>query len=234
MEKREQILAELQEVSQALAQINKTNVWSVPYAYFTNLPDIILGKIKEREGSFHLSSANPFKVPGGYFEGLADNILKKINTAKSEVYTDLEELAPVLNTISKNELFAVPEGYFEQVAFIAPKPQAKISSLSRTNKILCYAVAAGITGIMAVSSYLYFNNDTTQSGVAPINVAAAVDNLSEEDILTYLETNSTASDVINVNNTSDSALEVNGLLKEMPEEGIREFLNETSENGKKS
>ena len=233
MEKSENILQELQEISPAVAAINKTNVGAVPDLYFATLADKILQRVSG-EANTTLPKANPFEVPGGYFEGLAGNILNKVKSQQSEVYKELADISPLLNTISKQPVFTVPTGYFEQENFKATKPKSKVISFSATKKVLRYAVAAAVTGIMAISSYLYLGND---NGAGPenvnVNVSASVGDLSEEEILGYLETNSSATDAVNIINT-EQPIDVDGLIEEMPEEDIREFLNDPTNRGDNS
>src|SRR5688572_21775846 len=56
----------------------------------------------------------PYQVPAGYFNGLADEILKRIRAFESDnPAEELENLSPLLNSISKKMPYAAPAGYFD-------------------------------------------------------------------------------------------------------------------------
>ena len=86
-----EIYNELKGVSPFLAEVEKTNVFSVPEDYFSALDKQFLQKIKddllesfqERENSsFTLPASEPhfLDVPEGYFDNLPTNILRKIKS----------------------------------------------------------------------------------------------------------------------------------------------------------
>ena len=69
MENRNTILQELENISEVVASINNTNMYTVPANYFDTLSIEILAKIKTQT---LLSEANnnPYSIPTGYFNGL--------------------------------------------------------------------------------------------------------------------------------------------------------------------
>lgn len=116
MENKENILQELQQISQAVATIGNRNVYSVPAGYFDGLAEEVVAKLQLAPLQ---ALPNPFAVPEGYFDSLAGNIMDKIRARQktvknSEVFEELQGIAPLLNTISKQMPYSIPEGYFQQ------------------------------------------------------------------------------------------------------------------------
>src|SRR5690242_10808371 len=118
-EKKNDIVNELKEIAPLIADIGKENPYSVQADYFTFLTGSIF---------FHVRLSqlkNPgelFSVPNGYFENLADSILSEIynSNVKNEAEQELLEIAPLLNTINKENIFSVPVNYFEQLSSSLP------------------------------------------------------------------------------------------------------------------
>src|SRR5206468_10781572 len=104
---------------------------SIPSNYFDSLADSILGLIKLNEIR---SVPDPYTVPKGYFDTLADSIMQKIRSNnQNEVYQELSEVAPLLNTVDKANVFSVPTGYFEELSIpFAESNSAKVISVPGT------------------------------------------------------------------------------------------------------
>lgn len=202
----------------------------VPEGYFDYLAINILDKIKGNETSasemkslspllYGLQDKNVFKVPTGYFGNLDRKIIGKISpaTAKEEI----KELSPLLHRIQTALVFEVPDHYFMNFpGKILQKvlPVAKIIHLQKRNSFIKYAVAAMMTGVMALGLYKYMeNNDSSVingNSVAGLDAAIekgksmndiqfneAIENLTEADISKYLENNGDISDVAVLGNT---------------------------------
>lgn len=105
------ILNELREISPLLAGMEKVNVFTVPAGYFEGLADTMQLLVKE-ENSTVLTGINKQSqdVPAGYFDSLADTILNKIKAQEAAAEY------PLLNSISKENVYGVPQGYFESLA----------------------------------------------------------------------------------------------------------------------
>ena len=115
MENRQNIVQELQDISSLLADMPLVNLYAVPHGYFESLPDIVLDKIRI-EALLADASAKTFTVPQGYFERLPASILSQIKAGENrltEETAELDQVAPFLNMISRQNVYAVPEGYFE-------------------------------------------------------------------------------------------------------------------------
>lgn len=208
MENREDILNELKELSPVVAAIGNVNVFSVPEGYFDNVSTTVLACIHEEQGIANIISAD---VPKDYFDNLADNILAKIKMQEEETV-----LSPLLQNIRNTNVFTVPKGYFDELptqilSKINTKQPAKVIPFGR--RIVKYAVAAALTGVMALGIYTY-TNKPSQPEVTETQPTAKLDesiekgknmddkqfndalaSLSVDDIAKYLEKNGDEKDI---------------------------------------
>jgi hypothetical protein len=241
METRETILQELKDISPAVANLGTVNVFSVPAGYFDQLPAAILSKINAETVDFRGRSA-PFSVPAGYFDHLAGNILDKIKVAEQSVEAELAGIAPLLNTISKKQVYTVPEGYFESLELTIPlkldKPSARVFSFGKTKRVMQYAVAACTAGILVIGAWFYTNKNTgtdetsvSYIDVKRMNIASELDKLSETEIASYLETTPNVGYAMNI---SAEEIDFDEYLDAASDEEINEYLNDTAEPSEKA
>jgi hypothetical protein len=212
-----EIYSELKEISSLLAEIEKTNVFSVPEGYFLTFDKQILERIKAHNPLIGGEKISPFmpasellsEVPEGYFDSLPGIILRKIKRAESDnADEELKQLSPMLYSIQNENVFSVPAGYFENLPntiIDAVKPQAKIVALKKRSTIWQYAAAAILAGVMAVSA-LWISNNASQQNLATTKVNTVpsyikeasqyknqqqinegISNLSADDIIKYLQ-----------------------------------------------
>jgi hypothetical protein len=108
MEKRNDILSELQSISPTVAEISPVNPFQVPEGYFESFDKQILALTKEPQLSavFLNPAVNPYKVPADYFELLPEQILSIVKN---------DRLGEVLKNRPANP-YEVPNGYFESLA----------------------------------------------------------------------------------------------------------------------
>jgi hypothetical protein len=239
MDNRNYILQELSEISPSLTKISKTDVFTVPASYFENLASIILSKVTAiNDVEFEFPKGNPMKVPNGYFDNFSNQVLQKIYTDSrkvNEVEQELSEVAPLLNKISKQPVYQVPENFFQtfQVkSFGTIKKEAKVVSLSFVTKYMRYAVAAIITTIIAISAYLFIDKSPDKYSSPSANISSEVKNLSSQEIIDYLNTHSNSSNVTKVYyEGTNQDPELNKRLKQMSDEEIKQYLDENSEPG---
>lgn len=234
MENRNIISEELRDISAGLANINRGNVYSVSPAYFNTLSEKILSRINSNEErDYAFNSVTPYTIRRGYFENLASDILGKIKTSSvgqlNEVHEELNEVAPLLNTINKASLYTVPEGYFDNLkaSTIAEKPQAKIFSLSK--KMRSYAAAAVVTGILAIGSYFIIDKDLSPTKSQAVNVKTAIKGLEDEEIINFLNTPATDNVTSSFSKKITPVHEVKQKLKEMTDEELQQYLRENEE-----
>lgn len=234
MENEKYILQELKEISPSLVQIEKTNVYSVSSYYFDRLSLEIMNKVNAgTEPVYYFSDATPFTVPEGYFENLPKKILERAlreQENSDEIFDEMEEISPLLNTISKKPVFSVPNGYFENLETVRPftsKPEAKVVLMTTTRqKFFGYMVAAVITALMAIGIFL-LTGKTGDPLQANGNRIEEVNNLSEQEIMEFLKTNSTPDEVNAASfNSISNEHELENSLKEMSDKEIQQFLKE--------
>jgi hypothetical protein len=169
---------------------------SVPEGYFDNLAVEVLGKISSTE--------NSQEIPVGYFEGLSAGILQRIKAEEQELSSveEMKLLSPTIAQIGNQNPFTVPAGYFENNVKsikdqIAPRKVAPVVQMGTARKVLRYAVAAVVTGLLGFGLYT-FNLDENTAEVNPAIMAqagkiietnsidAAFNSLTEDDITDYM------------------------------------------------
>ncbi len=249
MDTKKNILDELLEVSPLLATIGNHNVYTVPDGYFIRLPNEITEQVNA-EYLFQTNISTPFNVPAGYFDGLANNILLKIKTGTgNEVFAELKEIAPLLTTIDKRNVYTVPPSYFENFSpqVNAEKAaQAKVFNIfSGPRKRFSYAVAAAVIGILLTVALFNKDNNNgstaTQSVSDPyaatskIDVKERISDLSDGEIADYLDTHSSGNEII----TSPSATApaddaTQHSLNNASDDDIQQYLDSTKISGEKS
>lgn len=235
-----EIYEELNDISPVLAGIGKKNVFSVPEGYFDELTVSTLKSV----GTGVLQTLT---VPEGYFESLATSVLDKIKSLEIDPASELRTLSPMLYSVQNENVFDVPRGYFnnleKDILDKIAKPQVKVVELKKRDSIWKYAVAAVVTGVISVSSFMMFNSSpSTKSNETSVaikeagkfknetQINGAIASLSDDDIIKYLE--KTGTDVDN------EALAAGIDEKALPEakdylldENVLEtYLNETDKN----
>jgi hypothetical protein len=192
MSNRNTINDELNDLNSPLSAGSGQTPYSVPEGYFDGLASSLLAKIK---GQVPVSAAEeiaqlspllagiskklPFSVPGDYFQENIEGL---------KAFTSENEESLVLSFVSKEMPYEVPSGYFANVPEVvlekvAPK-QAKVVHLG-ARKWMRYAVAAMITGIMAVSGIYYFNSRSHKPGTDPV---VAVQKASMQELDDFIKT----------------------------------------------
>ena len=202
-------------ISPLLAKVSNENVFSVPEGYFNTLNQLILRKA---------SAQNPtLSVPEGYFESLSSNILNRIK--EEDALTELRNLSPMLYSVQNENVYKVPRGYFENLASVIlskVKVPAKVIGI-RSRSIWKYAVAAVLTGVIAINSLLMFNKADQQVAYNTLkanpgmpsyiseaskyktedDIKNAVASLSNDEIINYLQKTGTVADNEILNNEID-------------------------------
>jgi hypothetical protein len=228
------VMACLVEENNSLNSVAGYSSTDVPAGYFDNLAGSILDKIKAGQSASeeinHLSpllsalqNKQVFETPAGYFENLNNCIIDKINSDSAE------EISPLLQSLKSRQVFEVPDGYFESLAdTILKKVQpAKIVVMpKRSTFIIKYAVAAMLTGALALGLYKYLDKPAALIDVESSSAVASLDatiekgksmseqqfnetlaSLNQTDIAKYLEKNGDITDVALLgNNVEESKL----------------------------
>ena len=136
MEKNDDILNELKEISPLVAGIGRLIFFAVPQGYFESVADTVMASIKNEMPA-------DADVPAGYFDTLSNNILSKI---EGTAVNELQKISPLLAGIKKVNPFEVPVNYFEQVPpdVISQVEEDNIPALLEgVNKMQPFEVPAG-------------------------------------------------------------------------------------------
>jgi hypothetical protein len=111
MEKKSDILNELQSISPLIASVKKVNVFSVPDGYFNSICNTVMLSINEGFSNGNIANfPKGTDIPAGYFENLSGSILERIKKQEAG------ELPTIFSTIKKDQPFQVPGNYFETLA----------------------------------------------------------------------------------------------------------------------
>jgi hypothetical protein len=223
----------------------KGNPYTVPAGYFDQLPDSLLQRIKASDSALTaeeelsvlsplLSKLNkklPFEAPAGYFTELTEHAVSGAK-AIDFVNEELENLPSVLAGIRDKQVFEAPAGYFEglpdQVLNRVKKEgiPAKVVSIHSGRKLMRYASAAAVIGLVVMAAWLF----TGKQGTGPQDtVTAKVDKISEEELQSYLENTAVAMpvDLLASNNRPDlDASDMGDLLQNVSDEEIQKYLEQ--------
>ena len=203
MKLQEDILNELKGISSAVAAVPYVNVFRVHEGYFAGIG----AELQARIAADRAYAFKDISVPEGYFDSLAGNILQKIKREQNiSAAEEMAELSFVISAIGNENIFTVPQGYFEQLNFTAGEKTARVVKMNPLRAVYRYAAAAVITGLIGLSviNIVDNKNDTITSDLV-VQTASAVkagneiirkgsfenelNNISDKDIEQYLSQN---------------------------------------------
>lgn len=227
------IQQELTELDSKLLLPKSNEAYTVPEGYFEGLATAVLARIKAQEANAaeeieslspllaSLSRKMPFEVPGNYFQNAIEGI-----AAEDTIPAEWEKAR-------FNPTYSVPEGYFETLpeqilAKIQPKKTARVISIGQ--RWIRYATAACLTGLVAMSSYLYF----AKPGVVDVNehphqwVTSKLKNTSTQELDAFIQTADATHEIVQAPKTTKAKAEaeVKKLLKDVSDKELEEFLND--------
>src|SRR6185295_2701202 len=140
----------------------------------------------------------PYGLPAGYFEDFAEILMYRIHLEDARIpmpdaVQEMAEISPLLAKLQKINTYKVPEGYFEAWKVEIPpsenhrpklvaintgaSPDKRVSPFSR---ILKYAVAASLVGLLGITIYTINNRNITD----PLHGLTTV---SDQDMANYLD-----------------------------------------------
>lgn len=223
---------ELNEMNSGLNSNANDTPYSVPEGYFDSLASSVLAKIKGEatiSGSEEIAQLSPllagisrqlpFSVPNNYFQSNIEGL---------EAFTSENEDSLVLSFVDKQMPYEVPAGYFanfpEQVLEKLSGRKAKVVPMMQ-RKWVRLAVAAMVTGIMAISGIMYFNNRGHGSTADPVT---AVKKASTQELNDFIK-----STVVNVSDdkaavTAHNATQTKKLFNDVSDKELDAFLNQVS------
>lgn len=247
MTRNSDILSELKAISPAVAEISAVAPYDLPAGYFNNLSEVIMARIiaggqEENTVVSVAGKSTPFKVPENYFEQLSDSVLSKVKQGVQQSAADeLQELSPLLASISKTNVLSVPEGYFETVSSditASLQPQAKVVMLTVRKQWIRLSIAASFVIMVVTGAYLFFNRPAAQLdqyvhlGLKQYNTGEQFDkglqSISEADLVSYLQATAQSNDTETIASiTGEESMNEADVQKEGHEdELLQSILNE--------
>jgi hypothetical protein len=235
MENRQKIVQELQDISSLLADMPLVNLYAVPYGYFESLPGIVLDKIRI-EALMADASAKTFTVPQGYFERLPSAILSQIKAGENrltEETAELDQVAPFLNMISRQNVYAVPEGYFDEAAQ-NEKKEAKVVTLQKARRWMQYAAVAVVAGVLITGAFLFTdsNNYLEHEKFERLDVSSGLNNVSEADLVKYLNNpeHVVPAPATTLLASEEELADVKSNIRQLSDEELNQYLKENAES----
>lgn len=220
--------------------------YAVPEGYFNQLADTILRRVKAADEALSpeeelsalsplLSGLNkkmPFEAPAGYFAGLTENVVSGAK-AIDFVNEELENLPPVLAGLKHKQVYQVSAGYFEQLpdqvlarVKTSAKP-AKVVSFGAGKKLMRFAVAAVLTGLVAIGAWWFTGNSGSQK---TDGVVAEVNKMTTEELQSYVDNQTAAlpsADLLATNTRPElDVVDMSDLLQNVSDEEIQKYLDQ--------
>jgi hypothetical protein len=212
------ISTELQEIAPMLAAAGRRMPYTVPQGYFENFPETALSKLNKQTQQ---------DVPEGYFEGFALTMLQKVRN--SEVRAELDEIAPLLNSVSKAMPYSLPEGYFEQwkpAIPVATVPQpAKIVKMGGGFGWKKWAAAAAILLTTGLAWQLWVkspDNTGTELAINPAAVDTLLTGIDANSLSGYLETEESGSEFTSLLTMAEQDIETG--VQQLSNEDLKWYL----------
>jgi hypothetical protein len=234
MNSRNTILNELKSLESSLAPDIQEPVFAVPAGYFEGFADSVLSRIRMQNAASAeeeisglspllagLSRKMPFEVPANYFQ----------ENSKELAFVGAEdEESLVLSFISKDMPYEVPLGYFanfpEQMTEKLAAPKGRVVTMMR-RKWMRMAVAAIVTGIIALSGFLYFNRDKSIDPLTTNEVVAnEIKKASTEELDEFLDKNDVAVSTNSSSVTATPKKEMKTLFQDVSDQELEAFLQE--------
>ena len=246
MTNRNNILKELNDLGSELANYNAQNFYTVPDGYFDELASQVLSRIKALETSeateelqllspllTQINREIPFTVPVGYFDGLEEKLMQGIRE-HADYQTSDEELAslsPMLSSISKKTPYTAPAGYFESLVNNGmmkddvKKEEAPVILITR-QKWFRFAAAAVLVAFIAISGWMILFSKKVDPVKNPEAwVAKNTKKISSDEINNFINLANEEKSSADNNSANE---EIRELMKDVPENEIQNFLNETA------
>lgn len=243
-----QVMQRIREDEAALSPVLQqaaVNPYSVPVGYFDQLAGNMLARVKALDGTLtvqeelsmlspllsKLDKKLPYETPAGYFSDLTDNVVSGAQ-AIDFVNEELENLSPLMAGLKDKQVYETPAGYFEALpGQIAGKVKnmhspAKVVSIGFGRKLMRYAVAAAVIGVVAMAAW-WFTGNTGKAD--PGSVVSKVNSIPTEELQSYLEEVPVAVPVALLATNSKPEIEVSDmsdLFQNVSDEEIQKYLEQ--------
>jgi len=183
-----------------------------------------------------LPKTMPYTVPAGYFEEMESTLVSVAMYGEQEATEELGNISPLLSGLKKEMPYSVPAGYFDTIsAPVAETHQpAKVVSMGGSRKWFRYAAAAVVTGVVALLSVLYIsrdNNGNSEGTTAKFekNMLKEIRKTSDTVLTEFVKQFDEAGLSTEETAATDTEKEIKELLKDIPENELKQFLDETAD-----
>lgn len=176
-----------------------------------------------------LTDETPFNTPQpNYFEHFPKRILERIQDLEEDPSLDF------LGNLDKEMPFKVPTGYFNQFKPVIPNENIKSGKVIPFRRVLRYAIAASLVGVLTVWGFMSDNKNTTDS-YSLVNMEAGIESISLDAYDSYLNEDAVSGipDLPSEESDMQSTLLVEidknvieEILQEIPENDISLYLNQ--------
>jgi hypothetical protein len=194
-----QVLARVKEEGSPVLPQQKINPYDVPQGYFDNFAANMLKRVKALEADTAkeelealspllsgLSKKSPYSTPDGYFDSLTEHAVAGAKAIEF-VNEELENLSPVMSSLKGKNVYEVPAGYFEQLPATmlakAKQQRGKVVSVSFPRRVLRYAAAAAVAGLIIAAAWLFLG----QNNNSPDLTLAGIEEVSDEALVDFLD-----------------------------------------------
>jgi hypothetical protein len=179
-----------------------------------------------------IGKKTPFTVPDNYFNEVSGNIISGAQ-AVDMVNEELENLSLLMESLKPINVYSVPNEYFGELPGIIlnkvkssqPAGSGAVKGIF-SRRIIQYAAAAIITGLMITAGFFIANRNTTQQDVVSIKgLEEKAAETSDEEILNYLATQHVPlpDSLINAN-TEIKADAILDMLANVSDEELQQYL----------
>jgi hypothetical protein len=247
------VLEELETLSPLLANVPKSLPLSVPPDYFGQLSQQILQNIttdtaEQAQAATEevpsiladMPKAFPMSAPAGYFDQLSAAVMARIADADrtavpaTAAREELAALSPFLAEMPKTMPFSVPAGYFDRLSTTMMAGMTDVSAPAATpvirrmnaRRYFKWAAAACLIAMVSVSTLLFTRENYHAANAMEKNLA----NVSDQEIMEYLQSHTDAFDREELASYAPSVEESNGIpdeVDELPAEAIQHYLDNT-------
>ena len=243
MNSRLTILEELKAISPVVADLKPVMPYVVPEGYFESFAAQLMVKLKEKDLDpmqeleslspllSKISKQGPYQLPEHYFNDLSDQALAGAKAIEF-VNEELENLSPLMSSLKSKNVYEVPAGYFdslsEKILTEARKQQpAKVIAFRPVRKIMRYAVAAVLIGVMAITAWLT-QRPSVEPPVVKAKVEAGIKKASDEEILNFIQNDEVplGESLLNSDGDMDES-DVKAMLADVSDRELEQFANES-------
>lgn len=220
----------------------KDNPYQVPQGYFDNFAASLLQRIKASEAKSAqeeletlspllsgLGKKMPFSTPENFFEELSENAVSGAK-AIDFVNVELENLSPLMSSLKDKQVYEAPAGYFdqlpEQVLQKVKSQPAKVVSMNFTRKVVRYAAAAVVAGLIVTAAWLYIGNGNTGKNIA------GIEQISDEALESFMESQDVApaETTLLAVNAEINPDDLKEMLVDVSDEELEKYVDQYSAN----